>query len=296
MTDEGDGWYRHVRDRVERLPPEYFREFVVDIWGLRGFDIGVYEGEGAEFVGFRGPRDDPETEVVALTGSEGFGALVDAAEGFDGARPVAVAKRFGDERTDEVERVDADRLARLVAEGGFYWTFYRWVALSEADEADVLGDCEAPVRFNDGEGIVLGRATADRLGADDGDVVRIASDAAGRATKAGLLDRYREYVEVGETYRDAIEAEDGDDVLVERLEAGEARRVYVLSVPAMDEELASEVWQGHAPHAGAELSQPYGGDEIRTMALEVLPHDHCYVGEATDVVVEGYTGARRVFD
>ncbi|MGK2230543.1 MAG: hypothetical protein ACI9QA_000700, partial [Methanobacteriota archaeon] len=44
------------------------------------------------------------------------------------------------------------------------------------------------------------------------------------------------------------------------------------------------------------LSQPYAGDEIRTMALEVLPSGYSYVTEATDVVVEGYAGARRVFD
>ncbi|MFW5984548.1 MAG: hypothetical protein ACOCRA_05095, partial [Halobacteria archaeon] len=59
-----DGWFGHVLDRVERLPPAYFRELVVDIWGLRGFNIGLYAEEGADFVGFRGPRHDPETEVV----------------------------------------------------------------------------------------------------------------------------------------------------------------------------------------------------------------------------------------
>ena len=301
MTD--DGWFVHVRDRIERLPDEYFREFVVDIWGLRGFDVGVYEDDGAGFVGFRGSGHEAETEVVALTGStEGFEALADSADDFEGATPVAVAGSFDEgaedtaERTGDVKLVDAERLARLVVDGGFYQTFYRWVALSEADQPDVVATCTAPVRYGDGEGIAVGRATANRLGIEDGDVVRVAGEASGRATKGGLLETDRDYVEPGEGYADAVGADEGDEVTLERIDAEEARRVYVLSVPSMKEELAVDVWKGHAPHAGAELSQPYAGDEIRTMALEVLPSGYSYVTEATDVVVEGYAGARRVFD
>ena len=301
MTD--DGWFEHVLDRIERLPPVYFRELVVDVWGLRGFDVAEYEDDGAEFVGFRGPRRDPETEVVVVceTGSqEDTDTVAEAARRFDGARAVAVAKGFDrDEETEEtaedVEFVDAERLARLVDEGGFYWTFYRWVALSEADEPDVVEKTEAPLRYGD-DGVVVGRATADRLGASDGDVVRVGGEAAGRAAKDGLLERSRDYVEVGETYSEAVDAASGDEAKVEHVEAEEARRVYVLSVPSMDEELAAELWRDHAPRRGTELSQPYGDGEIRTMALEVLPRDYCYVGDGTDVVVEGYAGARRVFD
>ena len=64
----------------------------------------------------------------------------------------------------------------------------------------------------------------------------------------------------------------------------------------MDAELAAEIWEGYAPHRGTELSQTDEGGEIRTMALEVLPYDYCYVSDETDVVVEGYAGARRIFE
>jgi len=303
MTD-GDGWFRHVLDRIERLPYVYFREFVVDIWGLRGFDVAVHEEAGADFVGFRGPHNSPETEVVAVeekVTQDDIDAVTEAAEGFDNARAVAVGKGFEDKRRTDgqqeaAELVDADRLAGLIEEGGFYWTFYRWVALSEAEEPDVVERTEAPVRYGERGGVTLGRTTAGRLGTGDGDVVRVAGDPAGRASKGGLVERNRDYVEVGETYTDGIDVEEGETVDVELLDAGEARRVYVLSVPSVDEGLAEGVWEGHAPHSGAELSQPYGEGEVRTMALELLPHDYCYVGDDTDVVVEGYTGARRVFD
>ena len=303
MTDP-DGWFRHVLDRIERLPYVYFREFVVDIWGLRGFDVAVHEEAGADFVGFRGPHNSPETEVVAVeekVTQDDIDAVTEAAGGFDNARAVAVGKGFEDKRRtggqqEAAELVDADRLAGLIEEGGFYWTFYRWVALSEAEEPDVVERTEAPVRYGERGGVTLGRTTAGRLGTDDGDVVRVAGDPAGRASKGGLVERNRDYVEVGETYTDGIDVDEGETVDVELLDAGEARRVYVLSVPSVDEGLAEGVWEGHAPHSGAELSQPYREGEVRTMALELLPHDYCYVGDDTDVVVEGYTGARRVFD
>lgn len=303
MTD-GDGWFEHVLNRIERLPHVYFRELVVDVWGLRGFEVAVYENEGADFVGFRGPRSNPETEVVAVgetVSEDEIDAVAEAAQEFDGARAVAVAKRFDrnegtGETAEGVELVDAERLARLVDEGGFYWTFYRWVALSEADEPDVIEKTEAPVRYGEGGGVVVGRGTADRLRASEGDVVRVAGEGAGRATKGGLLERGRDYVELGEAYRNGVDADEGENVEVEHVDAEEARRLYILSVPSIEEELAMELWNCHAPHSGTELSQPYGDDEIRTMALEVLPYDYCYVGDDTDVVVEGYAGARRVFD
>jgi hypothetical protein len=308
MTD--DGWLGHVLDRVERLPYEHFRELVVDLWGLRGFNVaGMYEGDGAEFVAYRGPRGARETEVVGVyetAGVEEERALAEAADGFDGARAVAVAKAFvtdgGDEAEgrngrNDVERVDAEAVARLVDEGGFYWTFYRWVALSEADEPDVVGTCEAPVRFGDrGGAITVGRATAKRLGADDGDVVRVAGEAAGAVERGGVFEMDRDYVTVPETYRDAIDSREGEAADVELLETGEARRLYVLSAPTAEVELASNLWRGHAPRSGAELSQAYGEGEVRTMAIEVLPRDYSAVTHETDVVVEGYAGARRVFE
>jgi len=306
VTRDDDGWYRHVRDRVERLPFPYFRELVVDVWGLRGFDVaGGLEDERADFVGVRGSGDGAEVELVAVhkdADADDAEGLAEASEGFGATRAVAVAKRFDDEeraRGRGAETVDADRLAGLVHEGGFLWALYRWVALSEADEPDVIAETHAPARYGEVKGVEVGRTTSGRLGADGGDIVRVAGEAAGFVRKGGVFETDRDYVRVDETYREAVDTDEGD-VSVELLGAGEARRAYVLSVPSVNEELAAELWQGHAPHKGAELSQTYTGDgveeELRTMALEVLPRDYSAVTEDTDVVVEGYAGARRVFE
>ncbi|MDZ7689260.1 MAG: hypothetical protein U5J64_11235 [Halobacteriales archaeon] len=315
----------HVESKIHGMELPYFRQFVLDIWGLRGFGVAYrYEGEEAEFVAVRGrlPTEDEtdaverdgmkeETEVVSVAENgevEDVHAVSEAkanVEGTDETRSVAVAGWFEPDACEKarelgVETVDAERLTDLVVRGGYYWTLYRWVAHSEADEPEVVETGEAPLRRgqdrDNSEGIVLGRATANRLGVRKGDVVRVAGEIAGVARKGGMLETERDYVSVSEGDTDAIDADEGDAVTVEVIEAEEARRVYVLSEPEMEADLALDIWKGYAPHRGTELSQTYEGGEIRTMALEVLPHDYCYVSAETDVVVEGYAGARRVFE
>ncbi len=323
MTDR-----EHVEEMVAALEPPYFREFVLDIWGLRGFGVAYrYDEEGAEFVAVR--RDDEgreETEVVSVAetaDAEAVRALSEAVETVDESdvstgekRAVAVAKRFDSDaektaRELGVETVDSARLADLVVRGEYYWTLYRWVALNDAEKTDEptvtdSGEARLRRRQDGGRGIVLGRATANSLGVEGSDVVRVGGEIAGVVSIGRMLERERDYVAVSEDDADALDAEEGEKVTVEALEAEEARRVYVMTRPEVDAELAGEIWKGYAPHRGTELSQPYGGGngdgddrgggEIRTMALEVLPHDYCYVGDSTDVVVEGYAGARRVFE
>lgn len=306
-----DGWRDHVESKVAGLKLPHFRELVLDTWRHRGFGVAQrYPGEGGDFVAVRRETGgEPETEMVAVSehgDAEAVRALAEAAEETEGPEvtPVAVARRLSPEASETahelgVETVDAERLADLIYRGEYYWTLYRWVALSEADEPEIVGSGEAPLRRGESGGkVVVGRRAANRVGVSDGDVVRVGSEAAGVAEKGGLLESDRDYVAVGEGYEDALEPEEGKGVKIEVLDADEARRVYVLSEPGMEEGLAAGVWKGYAPYSGMELSQPYGdGDgEVLTMALEVLPHDYCYVGEETDVVVEGYAGARRVFE
>ena len=305
----------HVEEKVTGLGLPFFRQLVLDIWSLRGFGVAYrYEGDGAEFVAVRQKEDGgKETEVVSVSDradAEDVRAVSEAVGSVEGARTgelraVAVAKTFnpGAENTAPelgVEMVEAERLADLIVRGEYYWTLYRWVALDEAertDEPTVVGNGEAPLRYREGvQGIELGRTAAKRVGVDDGDVVRVGGEIAGVASTGGVLEKESDYVAVDGGDADALGAEEGDPVAVEVLDAGEARRVYVMCQPDVDAELAAEIWKGYAPHRGTELSQPYEDGEIRTMALEVLPHDYCYVGEETDVVVEGYAGARRVFE
>jgi hypothetical protein len=303
MADED--WTEHVRRRTEGLPFVYFRELVLDIWGLRGFEVAhVYEGEGADFVAVRGDRRSPEREVVAVLKeptAEDARGLAEAVEAVGDAVPVAVARRFPHEASEETERlgvetVDSSRIAGLIGAGGYYWTFYRWIALSEAKEPEVVASGETRLRYGDRDGKALvGRSAADRVGLEDGDVVRVGGEATCTAERGGVLETDRDYVSVDDGYEDAI-GEEGQEVTLEVLDSQEARRAYVLSEPSMDEELASEVWRGYAPYPGMELTQPYRDGELRTMALEVLPQDYSYVTEETDIVVEGYAGARRVFD
>lgn len=311
-----DGWRDHVESKVNGLELPQFRELVLDTWRHRGFGVAQrYAGEGADFVAVRreGTDTEPETEIVAVADhgdAETVRALAEAAEETEESEvtPVAVARRFSPDASETardlgVETVDADRLADLIYRGEYYWTLYRWVALSEAEEPRTVRSGEAPLRRGGkSEGkVVVGRKAADRVGVSGGDVVRLGGEAAGVAEKGGLLESDRDYVTVGDGYEDALEADEGERVTVEVLDAGEARRVYVLSEPRMEESLAAEVWKGYAPYSGMELSQPYGDagnedGEVLTMALEVLPHDYCYVSEETDVVVEGYAGARRTFE
>lgn len=293
----------------------FFRQLVLDIWSLRGFGVAYrYEGNGAEFVALRQKEDGGrETEVVSVTeraDAEDVRAVSEAVGSVGGARTgeiraVAVARSYTQDaektaRERGVETVDAERLADLIVRGEYYWTLYRWVALDEAEKTDVpkvVGSGEARLRYTqDVQGIALGRAAAKRIGVGDGDVVRVGGEIAGVASTSGMLEKDSDYAAVDEGDADALGAEEGDAVAVEALDAGEARRVYVMCQPDVDAELAAEIWKGYAPHRGTELSQPYEDGEIRTMALEVLPNDYCYVGEETDVVVEGYAGARRVFE
>ena len=291
----------------------FFRQLVLDIWSLRGFGVAYrYEGDGAEFVAVRQKEDGgEETEVVSVVERadvEDVRAVSEAVASVEGAgeiRAVAVAATLSPgakETAPElgVEMVEAERLADLIVRGEYYWTLYRWIALDEAermDEPTVVRNGEAPLRYREGvQGIELGRTAAKRIGADDGDVVRVGGEIAGVASTSGMLKKDSDHVAVDEGDADAIDAEKGDSVTVEVLDAGEARRVYVMSQPTIESELAAEIWKGYAPHRGTELSQPYDDGEIRTMALEVLPHDYCYVDDETDVVVEGYAGARRVFE
>jgi len=290
----------------------FFRQLSLDIWSLRGFRVAYrYEGDAADFVAFRADDGGEETEVVSISNeadTEDVRAVSEAADSVEGVgelRPIAVAKVFSSDtkkaaRKLGVETVDAERLADLIERGEYYWTLYRWVALAEAertDEPKVVGSGEARFRYSkDVRGVALGRAVAKRIGTEDGDVVRVADEVAGVVNTGGAFERDRDYVAVDESHADALGPEEGDDVTVEALDAGEARRVYVMSQPTIETELAAEVWKGYAPQRGTELSQPYEDGEIRTMTLEVLPHDRCYVSDETDVVVEGYAGARRVFE
>ena len=307
MTDEDRR--EHVEAKVAGMGLPYLRELVLDTWGLRGFGAAHrYHGEGADFVAVRDGGAQAETEIVTVADHAGTATvrgLAEAAGAKDAeVTPVVVAAGFSTEASEEarelgVETVGAERLAGLIVRGGYYRTLYRWVALSEAEEPEVVRSGEAPIRNGESKGgtVVIGRAAAERLGVNGGDVVRVGGEAAGVAEKGGLLEKDRDYVSVGEGYRDALDTDDGETMTVEVLDTGEARRVYVLSVPRMDDELAAEVWKGYAPYSGMELSQPYGeGDEVLTMALEVLPNDYCYVGGETDVVIEGYAGARRIFE
>lgn len=301
----------HIESKVAGLELPYFRELVLDTWGLRGFGVAHrYAGKGADFVAVRDEGAEPETEMVAVAEhgeTETVRSLAEAAEGGDEeVTAVAVAREFSQEASSTarelgVETVDAARLADLLHRGEYYWTLYRWVALSEAEEPSVVGRGEAPLRYEGGRKdgrVKVGRAAAERVGVSKGDVVRVCGEAAGVAEKGGLFEKDRDYASVSEGYEGSLDAEEGDTVTVEVLDTGEARRVYVLSEPRVDEDVAAEVWKGYAPYTGMELSQPYGdgGGEMRTMALEVLPHDYCHVSDETDVVVEGYAGARRVFE
>jgi hypothetical protein len=309
MTDRRE----QVENKVAGLGLSFLRQLVLDVWRLRGFGVAYrYEDEGAEFVAVRRMEGVGEqTEVVAIVDAgdtDDVRAVSEVADSVDAAgevRAVAVAKRFGPgaERTAQelgVETVDAERLADLIVRGEYYWTLYRWVALDEAgrtDEPTVVGSDEAPLRYREGiQGVELGRTTAKRIGVGGGDVVRVSGEIAGVASTSGILEKDSDYVAVDGGDADALGAEEGDPVAVEVLDAGEARRVYVMCQPDVDAELAAEIWKGYAPHRGTELSQPYEDGEIRTMVLEVLPHDYCYVDDETDVVVEGYAGARRVFE
>lgn len=309
-----DGWRDHVESKVNGLELPYLRELALDTWRHRGFGVAQrYAGEGADFVAVRreGADTEPETEMVAVSDhgdTETVRALAEAAEETEESEvtPVAVARRFSPDASEKarelgVETVDGESLADLLHRGEYYWTLYRWVALSEAEEPETVRSGEAPLRRDGklGGTVVVGRKAANRVGVTGGDVVRLGGEAAGVAEKGGLLETDRNYVTVGDGYEDALEPQEDEKVTVEVLDAGEARRVYVLSEPRMDSGLAAEVWEGYAPYSGMELSQPYGDDgdeEVLTMALEVLPHDYCYVSEETDVVVEGYAGARRIFE
>jgi len=304
-----DGWRDHFESKVNGLELPYFRELVLDTWRHRGFGVAQrYAGEGADFVAVRSETGvEPETEMVAVSehgDAETVSALAEAAEETQEPEvtPVAVARRFSPDASETahelgVETVDAERLADLLHRGEYYWTLYRWVALSEADEPETVRTGEAPLRRGESGGnVVVGRKAANRMGVSDGDVVRVGGEAAGVAEKGRVLEKDRDYVTVGDGYEDALGVDEGEKVTVEMLDAGEARRLYVLSEPRVEEALATEVWKGYAPHSGMELSQPYGDSKVLTMALEVLPHDYCYVGDETDVVVEGYAGARRTFE
>jgi hypothetical protein len=303
----------HVEEKVAGLELPFFRQLVLDIWSLRGFGVAYrYEGEGADFVAVRRKQDGGgETEVVSVSDEadiENLRAVSEATESVEGAgelRPVAVAKVFSPDAKETarelgVETVDTERLSDLIVRGEYYWTFYRWIALAEAertDEPTVVKSGEARLRYAQGvRGIVLGRTAAKRIGVGDGDVVRVAGEIAGVVSTGGMFEREGEYVALDESHADTFDTEEDESVAVEALEAEEARRVYVMSQPTIESELAAEIWKGYAPHRGTELSQSYDDGEIRTMALEVLPHDYCYVGDKTDVVVEGYAGARRVFE
>lgn len=299
-----DSWGDHLAEAIESLPFAHFRELVLDLWRIRGFEVAHrYDDEGAEFVAVRG-ADDAEKEVVEVVEEatvDDVRGVSEAAGRFEDALPVVASKRCPLEPSEKardlgVETVDTARIAALIDRGGFYWSFYRWVALAESEEARVLNVGEAPVRYDDrGDGaVVLGRSAADRLGASEGDVVRVGGEAAGVVEKGGLLETDRDYVSVDAGYR-GIAGEEGERASVELLDAGQARRVYVLTEPEVGGETAADVWTGYAPYTGMELTQPREGDDIRTMALEVIPHDYCYVGDETDVVVEGYAGARRIF-
>jgi len=300
MTDSG--WGDHLSEATESLPFAHFRELVLDLWGLRGFEVPHrYNGDGAEFVAVRG---DAEKEVVAVVEEptvEDVRGVAAAAGGFEDAVPVVVSKRCPLEVSEKardlgVETVDAARIAALVDSGEFYWSFYRWVALAESEEPRVLSVDEATLRYGkrgDGD-VVLGRSAADRLGASEGDVVRVGGEASGVVEKGGILEADRDYVSVDVGYR-GIAGEEGEETTVELLDAEQARRVYVLAEPEVDGKTAADVWAGYAPYTGMELAQPHEDGEVRTMALEVLPRDYCYVGDETDVVVEGYAGARRIF-
>ncbi len=298
-------WGDHLAETTESLPFAHFRELVLDLWGLRGFEVAHrYDDEGAEFVAVRG-AEDAEKEVVAVVEEatvEDVRGVAEAAGGFRDALPVVVSKRCPLEPSEKardlgVKTVDTARIAALVDRGELYWSFYRWVALAESEEPKVLNVGKAPLRYDErGDGaVVVGRSTAARLGVSEGNVVRVGGEASGVVEKGGLLETDRDYVAVDAGYR-GIAGEEGDDVTVEVVEADEARRVYVLAEPEVNDETAADVWKGYAPYTGMELSQPRDEGEVRTMALEVLPHDYCYVGDETDVVVEGYAGARRVFD
>jgi hypothetical protein len=328
----------HVEEKVAGLELPFFRQLVLDIWSLRGFGVAYrYEGEGADFVSVRGGKATSKEETKGIEEKVGETEVVSVAENGDGEdiravseasesveatgagelRSVAVARRFTSDAENTardlgVETVDSERLADLIERGRYFWTLYRWVALDEAEKTDeptVVESTEAPFRYRKGsEGIVLGRAAAEGLGVGDGDVVRVGGEVAGVVSTGGMFEREGNYVAVDEKNAEAIDAEEGETVTVKSIEAEEARRVYVMSQPTIESELAAEIWKGYAPHRGTELSQPYGGGdgsgdshdeaggEIRTMALEVLPHDYCYVGDETDVVVEGYAGARRIFE
>ena len=328
----------HVEEKVAGLELPFFRQLALDIWSLRGFGVAYrYEGEGADFVAVRGGKATDkegakdveekvgETEVVSAAedgDEEDIRAVFEASGSVETSesgelRAVAVARRFTSDAENTarelgVETVDSERLADLIVRGEYFWTLYRWVALDEAEKTDeptVVESTETRLRYREGsEGIVLGRAAAECLDVGDGDVVRVGGEVAGVVRTGGIFEREGNYVAVEESNADALGVEEGESVAVESIEAEEARRVYVMSQPKIECELAAELWKGYAPHRGTELSQPYGGGdgsgdgheeaggEIRTMALEVLPHDYCYVGDETDVVVEGYAGARRVFE
>jgi len=309
MTDE---WVRHVEEQLQHLDIDYLQGLISSIWHNSGFTtVEEYEQQGADLIATRN-SPAPEIELIIIKGSIEKRDVLDLVEQADKEtnveRSVAVGGEIpvryeGDE---DVKLMDLTDLSRLICAEGYYWSFFKWVALSRRGEIETTGaggvaelkiDSNQPVNE-----VVFGRTAMSDFDLNENDVVLVGDEELfGLARRGGLLERNKEYVSVNQNSAEEVGYSEGEEIEVAVVESGRAESVHILSDPIIDERFARNIWKRRIAANGWGLNDTGELEngkvvDVYTMVIETIPRDYCYVGSATDINVVDYERAKEIVE